>query len=195
MASYKGVQGAMVALETFFKRRLPTELSDEPVNASIRLLGSSDIAEALKGNLLGIYLHRMTVDPHGRTRHFTPQGTQQGGRFPELPVNLHFLMIANAISPTVEADLMAWAMLELANDSCIDSSYVHDIDEEWGEREALVIAPEEMSTEDLMRIWDVFESPYTSTVPYVARTVRMRLRQQRTVGPDVQTRIFPAGTV
>jgi hypothetical protein len=50
-----------------------------------------------------------------------------------------------------------------------------------------------MSTEDLMRIWDVFESAYTSTVPFVARTVRLRLAQQRTEGPDVVTRVFPAG--
>ncbi|MCB1853119.1 MAG: DUF4255 domain-containing protein, partial [Gammaproteobacteria bacterium] len=68
MASYKGVQGALVALEDFFKRRLPVELSDEPVSASVTLLGSADIAKVLSGNLLGIYLHRITIDPHGRTR-------------------------------------------------------------------------------------------------------------------------------
>ena len=194
MASYKGVQGALVALEDFFKRRLPVDLSDEPVSASVTLLGSSDIAEALSGNLLGIYLHRITIDPHGRTRTFSPQGTQQNGRQGELPVNLHFLLIANANSPTVEADLMAWAMVVLANENQIDISHVQGIDAEWSEREVLNIAPEEMSTEDLMRIWDVFESPYTSTVPYIARTVRLRLNPQRSEGPDVITRVFPGGT-
>lgn len=195
MASYKGVQGALVALEEFFKRRLPAELSDEPVSASVTLLGSSDIAEALSGNLLGIYLHRITIDPHGRTRAFSPQGTQQNSRQGELPVNLHFLLIANANSPTVEADLMAWAMVVLANENQIDISHVQGIDSEWAEREVLNIAPEEMSTEDLMRIWDVFESPYTSTVPYVARTVRLRLSPQRSEGPAVITRVFPGGTL
>lgn len=195
MASYKGVQGALVALEDFFKRRLPAELSSEPVSASVSLLGSADIAQTLSGNLLGIYLHRITIDPHGRTRQFTPQGTQNGGRQSELPVNLHFLLIANATSPTAEADLMAWAMVELANEPQLDISHVQDIDDEWGQREVLNIAPDEMSTEDLMRIWDVFESPYTSTVPYVARTVRLRLRQQRTEGPPVVSRVFPGGSV
>ncbi|MCB1829855.1 MAG: DUF4255 domain-containing protein [Gammaproteobacteria bacterium] len=195
MASYKGVQGALVALEEFFKQRLPADLSDEPVSASVTLLGSADIAEALSGNLLGIYLHRITIDPHGRTRTFSQQGTQQNGRQGELPVNLHFLLIANANSPTVEADLMAWAMLVLANENQIDISHVQGIDNEWAEREVLNIAPEEMSTEDLMRIWDVFESPYTSTVPYVARTVRLRLTPQRSEGPPVITRVFPGGTL
>lgn len=195
MASYKGVQGALVALENFFKRRLPAELGDEPVSASVELLGSADIAETLSGNLLGIYLHRITIDPHGRTRQFTPPGTVNTGRQSELPVNLHFLLIANATSPTVEADLMAWAMVELANQPQLDISHIQDIDSEWGEREVLNIAPDEMSTEDLMRIWDVFESPYTSTVPYIARTVRLRLRNERTEGPPVTTRIFPGGSV
>ena len=195
MASYKGVQGAMVALEDFFKRRLPAELSEEPVSASVSLLGSADIAESLSGNLLGIYLHRITIDPHGRTRSFTQQGVQQNGRHSELPVNLHFLLIANATSPTVEADLMAWAMVELANENMIDISHVQDIDDEWGQHEMLTVTPDEMSTEDLMRIWDVFESPYTCTVPYIARTVRLRLQQQRTEGPEVVTRVFPGGSV
>jgi hypothetical protein len=195
VASYKGVQGAMVALEDFFKRRLPAELSNEPVSASVTLLGSADIAKTLTGNLLGIYLHRITVDPHGRTRTFSQQGTQQNGRQSELPVNLHFLLISNATSPTVEADLMAWAMVELANQNMIDISHIQDIDGEWGERETLTITPDEMSTEDLMRIWDVFESPFTCTVPYIARTVRLRLERQRTEGPDVVSRVFPGGNV
>lgn len=193
MASYKGVQGALVALEDFFKRRLPAELSNEPVSATASLLGSADIAKTLSGNLLGIYLHRITIDPHGRARCFTQQGAAQTGRQPELPVNLHFLLIANATSATVEADLMAWAMVELANHSQIDISHVQDIDDEWGQHEILNISPDEMSTEDLMRIWDVFESPYTSTVPYVARTVRLRLKPQESDGADVITRIFPGG--
>ena len=194
MASYKGVQGALVALEDFFKRRLPSELSEEPVSATVALLGSADIAQTLSGNLLGIYLHRITIDPHGRTRSFTQQGISQNGRQHELPVNLHFLLIANATSATVEADLMAWAMVELANHSQIDISHVQDIDDEWGQHETLNISPDEMSTEDLMRIWDVFESPYTNTVPFVARTVRLRLKPQRSSGPNVITRVFPGGT-
>lgn len=195
MASYKGIQGTLLALEAFLKRRLPQELSDEPVNASVQLLGSADIAETLSGNLLGLYLHRVTIDPHGRTRQFSPGGTQQNTRHPELPVNLHFLLIANATSPTVEADLLSWAMVEIANENQLDISHIQDIDDEWGQREMITITPEEMSTEDLMRIWDVFESPYTITLPYVARSVRLRLNPLRREGPDVVTRVLPGGRV
>jgi hypothetical protein len=195
MASYKGVQGALIALEDFFKGRLPSDLSAGPTNARVALLGSYDIANKLSGNLLGIYLHRITIDDHGRSRFFKPQGTDNSGPRPELPVNLHFLIIANATSATTEADLMSWAMLELANHSQLDISHVQDIDDEWGQSEILNITPEDLTTEDLMRIWDVFESPYTSTMAYTAKTVRLRLNPQRSEGPDVVTRVFPGGRV
>lgn len=195
MASYKGVQGALIALEDFFKSRLPDELSDGPTNARVALLGSYDIANKLSGNLLGIYLHRITIDDHGRARFFQPQGTDPNGPRPELPVNLHFLLIANATSAAIEADLMSWAMVELANHSQLDISQVQDIDDEWGQSEVLNITPADLSTEDLMRIWDVFESPYTSTMAYTAKTVRLRLNPQRSEGPAVVTRVFPGGRV
>ncbi|MCB1936664.1 MAG: DUF4255 domain-containing protein [Nitrosomonas sp.] len=195
MASYRGVSGFLLALESFLANRLPEALSSGPTNAQARLLGSADIAHNLSGNLLGIYLHRITIDPHGRQRTFSKQGGDQNPHQSELPVNLHFLLISNAASATIEADLMSWAMVELANEPQLDVSHIQDIDDEWGQTEILNITPDEMTTEDLMRIWDVFNTPFTSTVPYVARTVRLRLKQPQSEGPPVSTRIFPSGSL
>jgi len=195
VASYKGVQGVLTALESFFKLRLPAELSSGPTNATVNLLGSDDIANKLTGNQLGIYLHRITIDDHGRARYFQPTGKNNTGPQAELPVNLHFLLIANANSATIEADLMSWAMVEMANHSQLDVSHVQDIDDEWGQTEVLNITPSDLTNEDLMRIWDVFESPYTMTMAYTAKTVRLRLNPQQTEGPDVKTRVFPVGRV
>lgn len=195
MASYRGVKAALLALEDFLSRRLPAELRENSINARVALLGSADIAKPLTGNLLGIYLHRVVIDPHGRSRYFPPAGTDPNAPRPELPVNLHVLLIANGTSAEHEADLLSWAMLELANDGQLDVSHVADIDGEWTERETLTVTPEEMSTEDLMRIWDVFEAKYTNTVPYVIRTVRMKLKPPFTAGPAVTTRVLPTGVL
>ena len=195
MASYKGVQGVLSALEAFFKSRLPDDLSDGPTNAKVEVLGSADIANKLTGNLLGIYLHRITIDDHGRSRYFAPRGTDSKEVSAELPINLHFLLIANANSAAIEADLMSWAMVELANHSQFDISHLQTADTDWGESEIVTITPEDTSTEDLMRIWDVFESPYTSTMAYVAKTVRMRLQPQRSEGGVLVTRVISTGSV
>jgi hypothetical protein len=195
MASYRAVNGALLALEDFFKNRIPSDLTDEPVNARVNLLGSAAVAATISGNTLGIYLHRITIDPHGRSRYFPPLGNDVGGPQPELPVNLHFLLIASGTSASIEADLMTWAMIELANAAQLDISHLSGTDPEWTEAEILTVTPEDMSTEDLMRIWDVFESPYTNTVPYIARTIRLRLDVPRSIGPDVISRELVAGRV
>lgn len=180
-------------MEEHLKRRLPDELRGGSVNARVALLGSADVGRPLSGNLLGIYLHRVVIDPHGRSRHFPPQGTDSRGPQPELPLNLHLLIIAVASSAAIEADLLAWAMFELANEGQLDIAEIANTDREWGEREVLTITPEEMTTEDLMRIWEVFEAQYTNSVPYVLRTVRLRLRHSLGEGPPVTTRVLPGG--
>lgn len=193
MASFRAINGALLALESFFTLRMPEEFSGGPINARVELLGSRDISQSINGNVLGIYLHRIAIDPHGRSRSFSPQGNSDTGPSPELPVNLHFLLIAAASSATIEANLMSWAMVELANGSQLDISHLSESDSDWGDGELLNISPEDMSTEDLMRIWEVFEADYTSSVPYVARTVRLRLRRPQVQGADVVTRVLPTG--
>lgn len=194
MASYQAVNGVLLALENFFKARMPSELTEGPINSRVELLGSADIADPLNGNVLGIYLHRIAIDPHGRSRFFPAQGTKKdGGPSGELPVNLHFLLIASATSATIEANLMSWAMLALANESQLDISHMAESDASWTQRETLSVTPEDMSTEDLMRIWDVFEAPYTSSVPYAVKTIRLRLEEARSEGPAVVSRVFPTG--
>jgi len=193
VASYRGVSGTLVALENFLAQRLPDEFRNGPVNAHVELLSSRDISAALSGNLLGIYMHRIEIDPHGRSRHFSQQGTDRNTPAGEFPVNLHFLLIATGSSAAIEADLISWAMLEIANDGRLDISSLAETDDEWSEREIVTIIPEEMPTETLMRIWDDFEADYSLSVPYVARTIRLRLREPRSEGPAVRTRVFPHG--
>ncbi len=193
MANYTAVNGALVALEQFLDSRLPTELSAGPINARVELFGSADVSGQINGNVVGLYMHRLEIDPHGRARMFSPQGAGQQNTARELPVNLHLLLIASASSATIEANLLSWAMIELANESQLDISHMAESDTSWTEREMLTVTPSEMSNEDLMRIWDALEQPYTSSVSYVVKTIRLRLRDIENYGPAVTTRVFPTG--
>lgn len=194
MASYRAVNGVLLTLEHFFKTRMPPELDGGAVNAEVKVLSSADMGKALAGNVLGIYIHRYAIDPHGRARFFAPQGTNKNsGPAAELPVNLHVLLIASATSASIEANIMSWAMLALANESQFDISHLSEFDEGWSERESITVAPEDLTADELMRIWDLFGMSYTSSVPYIVRTVRMRLNEQITEGPAVVSRVFPTG--
>jgi len=193
MASYTAVNGALEALESFLDRRLPAELTGGQINARVDVFGSDDFTNPINGNVLGLYVHRVEVDPHGRARMFSAQGAGQQNQARELPINLHILLIASASSATIEMDLISWAMIELANESQLDISHMSQHDESWTEREMLTITPAEMSNEDLLRIWDALDLSYTSSVPYVLRTIRLRLRDIEQYGPPVSTRVFPTG--
>lgn len=194
MASYRAVNGVLLSLEHFFKTRMPIELSGGSVNATVKLFGSTTIDDAQTGNYIGLYMHRLAIDPHGRSRFFAPQGGDKNAApEPELPVNLHVLLMASGVSASIEADLLSWAMIALANESRLDISHLSDYDQGWTEKEMLTVTPEEMNTEDLMRIWSTLNVSFTLSVPYVVRTLRLRLKAQETEGPAVLSRIFPTG--
>ena len=196
MASFRGVHGVMLALESYLQRSLPAawRQGQGSINARVTLLGSRELAAQLSGNLLGLYLHRVTVDPYGRNRPLAPPpGPGAGGIHAELPVNLHFLVIANGASAAIEADLMAWAMVALAEAPHLDLARVAENDPGWGQREQAAITPAEMTDEDLLRLWDRFHASYTLSVPYIMRTVRLRLAGEPLEGPDIATRVLPVG--
>jgi hypothetical protein len=193
MASYTAVNGVLLALKQFLDNRMPAELSGGAVNARVQLLGSANIAAPVAGNALCMYVHRIEIDPHGRSRFFCPTGPGQTQRARELPVNLHMLMLAACSSAAIEANLLAWAMIEFANESQLDISHMAENDSSWTEREVLTVTPAEMSNEDLLRIWDALDRPYTTSVPYVVRTIRLRLKEIESYGPEVRARIFPTG--
>lgn len=192
MAGYTAVGATLDALQQFFTSRLPGfELDGSPA-PTVRVIGSNNFLSQITSNMLGIYMHRITIDPHGRSRTFQQLGGELGAPEQELPVNLHLLLITSG-SPALEASLISWAMLQLANQCHLGISHFQGLDDDWGEGEVLTVIPEEMTTEDLMRIWDTLDAPYATSVPYIARTVRLRLNEPHP-GPPVNTRDFRLGT-
>jgi len=194
VASYHAVNGVLLSLETFLKNSMPPELKEGTVNAGVKLFGSNTINGEQTGNYIGLYLHHVAIDAHGRSRFFSPQGTDKNSApAPELPLNLHLLLIASGSSASIEANLLAWAMIALANHSQLDISHLTEHDSGWTQKETLSVTPEEISTEDLMRIWSTLNATYTLSAPYVVRTLRLRLTAHQTEGPAVLSRIFPTG--
>jgi hypothetical protein len=195
MASFQGVHGAMAALADRLDARLPDAWRSGTTTARVSILGSADLAEPLSGNQLGLYLYRIGVDPHGHNRRTPPPGAGVHAPDRELPVNLHLLLIANAASASLEADLLAWAMLEIANEPLLDLAALEEHDAEWRSAEQATIAPDDLSIEDQMRIWDRLDADFTLTAAYVIRTLQLRLRPDDTSHGPVRSRVFPTGVV
>ena len=61
-ASYSAVYGVMLAIESLLKEEFPADLSGSPINGNAQLVGSQDFKKPL-GNMIGVYLHRIAIDP------------------------------------------------------------------------------------------------------------------------------------
>jgi len=193
MANYSAIYGLLTALENYLKRCLEDASDDSRLeNASIVVLSSSDLKNDPGGNSVGIYLHRISIDPHGRGR-YLPPSTVTGTPKPELPVNLHLMIIGWASSAEKEVDMLAWAMQKIGGGLELDSASLVERDSSWGENNVVQIIPEDMTTEDLLRLWETLPRSYMLSTPYIVKTARLEAQDWSEIHPRVGSVILPAG--
>ena len=89
-----------------------------------------------------------------------------------LGLDLHFLLSAWAGNARDEHTIVAWAIRQLHMFPILDASSLSP-EAGWGTNEVIQIIPAELSTEDVMRIWDALDPPYRLSVSYIARLVRL----------------------
>lgn len=137
---------------------------------------------------VSLYLYRLIPNTTVRT----PPGRQVKGnrQFVQLPVNLHFMLTAWAEDASLQNLIMGWAMRILADNPIVP----HGILEAamagvFRKNEIVEIIPSDISTEDLMRIWEnIAATSYQLSVPYTARIIRLESEQIEIIGAPVQTR-------
>ncbi|MBK7674776.1 MAG: DUF4255 domain-containing protein [Candidatus Accumulibacter sp.] len=190
MATHRAILGVLQALKERLDLRLPALVGGSPKSV---ILGSQALTTAPTGENLGIYLHRMAVDPFARNRYLAPTDNHRQRR-PELPVNLHILLIGWSTKNDSEISYLAAAMQIIGSALTLDVSHLGTADSGWDEREVVQVLPEEMSTEDLMRLWDSLPGDYRLSSPYLIKTVRLAPDEERAEAPLVRTIVLPTGT-
>lgn len=141
-----------------------------------------------------IFLYHVSVDPHLRNsgRLMTPDMPS-----PPLSVALHYLFTFWSDSAESEHLVLAWTMLELQATSLLDATILSG-EARWSAEDMVQLIPEELSNEDMMRIWDALEPGYRLSVGYVARVVRIEPEPVAEQPPAVATRFnyaVPAGAL
>ncbi|MEO1339128.1 MAG: DUF4255 domain-containing protein [Myxococcota bacterium] len=147
----------------------PGPTADFP-DATFRVLSSGDLADEaadIGSQLtLSLYLYRVTVNDHLRNVRITnaPEAS------PPLSLNLHYLMSAWSPSSDDEHTVFGWAMRHLHQNPILDGSRLMP-DGGWNNDEVIHIVPDELTNEDLFRIWDSFGQNYRLSTSYIARVV------------------------
>ena len=129
------------------------EDEDDPANGSAKVL---------------IFLYHVSVDSHLRN-----SGRQAApGMTPPLSIALHYLVTFWANSPDDEHLVLAWTMRQLQATSLLDTTILSS-EAQWSPEDMVQLIPEELSTENMMRIWDTLKPDYRLSLGYVARVVRI----------------------
>jgi Pvc16 N-terminal domain len=196
LASYKAVQGVLNALKNVLEMRMKNDLDQVLSSPDVSIMGTAElktppasVANKHK-NTIGIYLHRVSVDPFGRNRYINTRMPNQTPQ-PELSVNLHIFLLAWTSNGESEAVLTTWALQQIGSALELGYSDIHAYDSDWMVDESVQIQPEEMSTEDLLRIWDSLPGNYVLSVPYIVKTIRMLPVPQMEPGKPVITVVTP----
>lgn len=133
------------------------------------------------------FLYRILHNEHARR---LPRDVG-GGRGPaRLPLDLHYLAFPWVDKAIHEADLLGWTMRWLASRPLLGPADLTGGG--FGADETVQIVLGELSTEDLMRVWDAIEPPYRLSVPYVARVVQIDLLSEPEARPVVARKLVLA---
>jgi len=192
MASYRAVNGTLNAVKDYLEAQMPPQLDGVSAAAKVKILSSLDLKKDPVGHSVGIYLHRISVDPFGRNR-FIPADQPNKLPRPEIPVNLHILIIGWSSASMAESALLAWAIQQLSTLQLGASELGATDPDDWGREDVVQMMPEEMTTEDLLRIWDALPHSYTLSAPYLIKTIRLAAEEPKESHKRVETLVFEAG--
>jgi len=169
MANLRAIHSVGYSLVTYLQNAYPEPLRTEQP-CDFRLLSSGELVDP--GDIapaLSVYLYRVTINEHLRNSTLVGQGA---GSRPPLSLDLHFLLSVWAESALAEHTILAWTMRELHRHPVLDLSSLSP-EAEWSPGDFVQLIPAELSTEDIMRVWDALEPPYRLSVSYIARVVRI----------------------
>lgn len=176
MTAFTGIRSVSASIVAYLNARWETEplpggapgqLLRDDISGTIELVSSGQLAaeNVSFDNTLSLWLYRVTVNEQLRN-------SARSGPTVPLHVDLHYLLTAWASTADIEQRLMGWAMRTLQDAAILDASILSP-DGMWEADEVVHLSPEELSNEDMLRLWDSLEPNYRLSYSYVARVVSM----------------------
>ena len=144
----------------------------------------------------GVSLFLYRIIPNGMHRippgRRTPDGRQLQTR---LPVDLHFLATVWARDVSLQHRIAGWLLRTFEDTPILPTGLMETAAPGiFQPDETVEILLDQLTTEDLMRIWDAMpEIDYQLSIPYIARNVQIASRQTISSGPPVQERALDMG--
>ena len=187
MANVFAIHSVGNSIATYLRNAYPATTAgmQMPV-CSFDLVSCGEIAsEAEQTTRITLLLYRVTVNEHAR--HTRPH-TASANDIAPLSLDLHYLLTAWGATAVDEQTTFAWALRQLHAHPILDASSLSP-EAGWSRDEVIQVVPAELSTEDMMRVWDAIEPSYRLSATYVARLVRLDPDQPGEFRPVVARRL------
>jgi hypothetical protein len=128
-------------------------------------------------NTVSLFLYRIDVDSSRRHVELPRPQPRSAARF-ALGLEFRYLLTVWGSSAVAEHSMLGECM------ECLDRHALVSGDEldptyAWEEGDALKICLESVPNEDMLRLWDSFNTPYRLSLSYLVRTVRLTPVEKR----------------
>lgn len=185
MANVRAIHSVGASLATYLNNTYPEPYRSE-LPCTFRLRASAEMVapDANEGTIASLFLYRVIMNEHLRN---AGRGVDPSRRAIPLSVDLHYLLTVWSDNAVQEQTILAWAMLQLHQHPVLDASSLSP-EAAWSTGDLIQLIPAELSTEDMVRIWDALEPAYRLSVSYIARVVRIEPDSVPDARPVVATR-------
>jgi len=190
MASFRAIETISTVLVDLLRA---SHKAADLENAQFELYQSEDF-RSQGGNggkaLVTLFLYRTQVNgsirtPPGRRR---PSGETQRT---QLPLDLHYLITIWAGDPSTQHQLAGWIMRTLETTPILPKGVLNGVNPGvFRPDETVEIILNDLSDEELFRIWDLLGEPYRLSIPYLVRNVRIESGETISAEGVVERRIF-----
>jgi hypothetical protein len=169
MSNVRSLHSVGDSIARWLSNTYPDDLRDDFPCDFVLASSHAMSAPAFEDATLSLFLYRVTMNEHLRGARRTADAMELGV---PLSLDLHYLLTVWTEEVAREHAILSWTMLQLQQHPIFDDASMSP-DAEWKTGEHVQMLPSELSTEDIMRIWDALEPSYRLSVSYTARVVRI----------------------
>lgn len=159
--------------------------SGDPTLAAVDVFLESprELRDAETAVGVSLWMYRVTRNEFTLNNPSPPAGESTFPRQP-LPIDLHYLVTPLSEDPGDEQDLMGRILQTFHDHSVVRGTDLRD--ELAGSGHELRITLDALSLEDLTRVWNALQEPYSLSVPYQVSVVAVDSAHQPRRGSRVQ---------
>jgi hypothetical protein len=159
---------------------------------AVQLMAPRDITKDLQ-NTIALVLYRIDVDQTRRHVRL-PRATPTSPVRTALGLELHYLLAVWGKGSAAGEQVMLGDCMDILDRNAVISGPLLSAAYVWETDDALKLAIDSVSVEDMWRLWDGIDAAYQLSVPYLARTVRLAPTEMVDAPmADTRTLVYAAG--